>query len=124
MHSKEFGSGSGIFKMEGIRMSIQSCKHAIYHLLQVQLYSHSAGICTNTDASNRKGILCCLSTCEISSQYDPRARFSGIIVLDQDLANRKMMRLSSCLLHLVQDSAGELMGGGVASHVSCAGDTE
>ena len=29
--------------------------------------------------------------------------------------------VKSCLLHLVQNCAGELVGGGVASHVACAG---
>jgi hypothetical protein len=53
MHSKEFWFGAisgrhrNVHFQEGIRMSIQSCKHAIYHLLQVQLYSHSAGSCTS-----------------------------------------------------------------------------
>jgi hypothetical protein len=61
--------------------------------------------------------------CQVSSQLDPRPRFDGIIALDQSLASMKIMRVSSCLLHLVQDSAGELVGGGVASHVSCAGGT-
>lgn len=37
-------------------------------------------------------------------------------------AEQMVREIQLCLLHLVQDGAGELLGGSIAAHVACSGD--
>jgi hypothetical protein len=101
-------------------MSIQSCSMLFttykYSSIHIQLVVVQIQCVQSSRRIMLRPYQCAL---QVSSQ----CRFDGTIALDQSLANVKVIISQLCLLHLVQDCASELFGGGVASHVACADGT-
>lgn len=93
-------------------MSIQSCS------MLYTTYKYSSMYKARTSVHQR--IAC--APINMQSKANPgrlKPRLGDMVTLDRAWQSALML-ISLCLLHLVQNSTSELVGGGVSAHVPCA----